>query len=174
MNLTGARRFAGFSNQGAGSAAVQIWKLSWYAPDGTTLINANGQLVPLSGSLRHSADLKFLKDSRGNEVTVLATNEKITIEVVAVPNGANGANSLRDAIESATFPAPNGWVSLLSDASNANPLVIPMGSFTNSLDSTAWMYNSDGSIELASDNEWGMRFTLTRRANMARVAAVVI
>lgn len=190
MELTGRRRLAGITNQNAG--AIGIWGFTWYAPDGSTVINAHGLIVPLSGSLRHSADLKMLKDWHGNEVSVLATNEKVTIEVVCVPQdayiapsgGVTAAGSLANVIEAATFPQPNGWVTIATGTSptdtgtnpkaSSNNLVIPMGSFTDILNSTNWMYNSDGSLEYAADGEWGMRFTLTQRLNLPRTVGIAI
>jgi hypothetical protein len=166
------------------SGASEPWRFVWHQEDGSTIINANGFLVPYSGSLKHSADIKRLKDSRGNTVSLLATDESVTLEVVAVPEGAAGENSLRDALESTTFPRPNGWVTLDTSPNNtANRLKVPCGSFKSDLiggtpadvlNSVSWLYNCDGSVEFASDGEWGMRFSITRHLYLPNTAAIVI
>lgn len=172
ITITGRRRLAGFTDQANG--AVKPWKFSWFQPDGITQVNMNGLLVPLSGSIKHSADVKRLKDGRGNTVTVLATDEIVTIEIVATPDAVptpgtpNTAGLLAWVLESATFPQPNGWVTI------ADAPVMNMGTFVNVFNGANWMYNSDGSIELASDNEWGMRFSLTKFANLTLTSAVYV
>jgi hypothetical protein len=172
LSLAGARRLAGITDQISPS---NIFKFQWYQPDGATVLNSTGFLVPLSGSITHANDIKYLKDSRGNTVCQLATDERLTIQVVATPNGAPGASSLTEALQSASFPAPNGWVTI------SHAPVIAIGTFLaddqsklDAFNSSGWIYNGDGSLEMASDNEWGMRFTLTRFAFLPKTAAVII
>jgi hypothetical protein len=165
MIIEGRRPIAGISNNNA--ADLKDWAFSWYTPAGV-LISATGQLVPLSGSIQHGADVRVIRDNRGNEVTVLFSNEKAIIEIVAVPLGAPAANTLAAALTAAQFPAPGGWLTI------ADAPVLVMGTFTDAFNADNWMYNADGRVELVSEGEWGMRFSCTRRVNMAKTAGVIV
>lgn len=165
MSMVGRRRLAGITDQANPS---NIFQFQWYQNDAATIVNAHGFLVPLSGSVSHANDIKYLKDSRGNTVTVLATDERVTIQVVATPDGAPGQYAMRDVLESATFPQPNGWVTI------TNAPLLSLGNFLDVFNTGNWLYNGDGSLEMASDNEWGMRFSLTRFANIVFGAAMIV
>jgi hypothetical protein len=163
MSLTGQRRLAGFTDQSTPS----VWTLTWQHSD-FGVLTAAGLIVPLSGSVKHANDVKRLKDQRGNTVTILSCDEALTIELVAVPSAAPGASSLTDVCNAASFPTPNGYLTI------ANAPVIRIGTFPDAFNANNWLYNGDGSLELASDNEWGMRFTCTRYAFIPAQKAVVI
>jgi hypothetical protein len=165
MIIEGKRPLAGLSNQNP--AGLQDFLLEWYASDAATKITTAGILMPVSGSLQHSADLKVIRDVRGDEVTVIHTNEKIICEFMCVPLVAAGG-TLTDLLISAKIPPPGAYL----DISQAPALTV--GSFADCLNSNAWMYNDDGRIELASDGEWGIRFSGTLRSSLGRVAAVAI
>lgn len=164
MIITGRRPLAGISD----NSTPLDWTFTWTLADAVTVITATGQIVPLSGSLSHSADVKIVRDNRGNEVSVISSNEKLTIEVVAVPLGVTGANTLADVESAAQFPGMNSWLQI------QHAPVIKAGSFTDAFNSVDWMYNCDGRIELASEGEWGLRFSCTRRAGLSKAAGVTI
>lgn len=165
MIIDGRRAIAGLTDNADGAAVA--FTIAWYTP-ANVAITCTGQIVPLSGSIQHSADTRAIRDNHGNDVTVFWTNERVVVEIVAVPFGATGANTLAAAITAATLPAPGGWMTI------SNAPDIPMGSFANVLESADWMYNGDGRIEMASDGEWGIRFSATRRSNLTKAAAAVV
>lgn len=166
MQINGRLPLAGISNNAP--AGIKDWKIQWTQADSTTVITALAQIVPLSGTLAHSADQKTIKDNRGNEVTVIHTNEKLTIELVCVPLGVDNNNTLSDVLLAARLPGPGGWLEI-ADA----PALI-CGTFNPAFNSVDWMYNSDGKVELVSEGEWGLRFSATRRKYLPRSAAVSI
>lgn len=167
MLIQGRRPIAGISNNNA--AGLLDLTFTWVTV-ALADITAAGQIVPISGSLSHSADIKIIKDNRGNEVTIITTNEKVILEVMAVPLGVGVSteNSLAAAESAARFPMPGSWLTI-----GAAP-VIDCGTFTDVFNSNAYTYNCDGRLEIASEGEWGMRFSVTRRLYMPRTAGVVI
>jgi|GEM_PF-6587044 len=167
MVITGRRPIAGISDNVDNSPTDLV--ITWYTPAGV-LVTVTGQIVPISGSLQHSADIRVIKDNRGNEVSVLYSNEKVTIELAGVPLGAAGTGQLDEAVSAAQFPSPGGWMTIAS-----GPAGLVMGGFSsNVLNADNWQYNVDGRVEMASEGEWGLRWSCTRRINLAKSAAVTV
>jgi hypothetical protein len=161
--MIGRRPLIGATNQNP--SAIAEFTMTWKSTDGSTVINASASAIFQSGSLKHEADIKRLRDGKGARCTVISTDETLTLDVTAVPVGAVSASTLADAIKAATLPPALGFCTI------ANAPVIPMGPYADALNSANWMYEGGGSIEISNENEWALKFTVTR-SNIAAQAAV--
>lgn len=172
MNIQGKRPLATLTNQVSGSAAV--WTVAWKNTSNVA-ITLGAKPTPLSGSIRHGATLKPIKDYKGNTVAVLSTDDQVTMEMVAVPLGDAGpgtggppTTTLQQALDAAYLPVPGTFVTVGSAPT------VNIGGFSDVFNSGDWIYNGDGEISLSSDGEWGLRFSLTRYANVTAAASVVL
>lgn len=156
----GKRVLQGLTNQDLASIAEIT--CTWVNTGGTT-INASAFAILTEGSLKHEADTRVLKDQKGNRVAVYSTDEILTLDIVAIPAGSNKANALL----AAQVPESLSFVTI------ANAPSMPFGCYaSDAINGTNWLYEKGAEIVMASETEWGLKFTVTRSPNLAKQNAI--
>lgn len=130
-------------------------------PDGSAY---SGYVSPnLQGlEVAHKATSDKVANQSGNTGAIIITDEYLEVTFDFIPEGT----SLANALASARIPQPG------STAVIAGLPVIPMGTFTDGLNASSWIYEADAGVNGKAKEHWDGKITLRRYVDITAPAAI--